>query len=134
LNEKRSRKALFFVIKFGGVKYILYLCTLNRKTMATKIFKIGEVCKGGIITVNTTKDSVTIIGKEWDYSKGSRRSSDQSNAKEFTRIEIKADESMAKRMALEFLQDLTTSYYADHILKWIETKVKLSTQGDGWHW
>ena len=102
--------------------------------MATKTFKIGEYAKGGIITVETTSKKVTIIGKEWDFSTGSRRSSDQTNAQEFTRIEVNPNADKAKRVALEFLQDLTTSYYADQIMKWIESKVKLSTAGDGWHW
>ena len=102
--------------------------------MATHTWKLGENARGGIITVNTTKDTVTVIGKEWDFSTGSRRSSDQSNAQEFTRLTVKADDYKAKRNVLEYLQDLTTSYYADNILKWIESKVKLSTQGDGWYW
>jgi hypothetical protein len=102
--------------------------------MATHTWKIGEYAKGGIITVEINKDKVDVIGKDWDMSKGTRRSSDQSNAKEWTRLTVKADEDRAKRNVLEFLQDLTTSYYADMILKWIESKVKLSTQGDGWYW
>ena len=102
--------------------------------MATKTFKIGEYAKGGIITVETTTKKVTIIGKDWDFSTGSRRSSDQSNAKEFTRLEVNPTDNKAKRNALEFLQDLTTSYYAEEILDWIESKVKLSTSGDGWYW
>jgi hypothetical protein len=53
--------------------------------MATKTFKIGEYAKGGIITVEITGKVIVVIGKEWDFSTGSRRSSDQSNAKEFTR-------------------------------------------------
>jgi hypothetical protein len=103
----------------------------------TKTFKIGEYCKGGIITVNIkgfAGDIVQVIGKEWDMSKGTRRSSDQTNAKEFTRIEVVASNNSAYRTLDNFLNDLTTSYYADQIMKWIETKVKLSTAGDGWHW
>ena len=102
--------------------------------MATKTWKLGEVSRGGIITVETTSKKVAIIGKEWDFSTGSRRSSDQTNAKEFDRLEVNPTANRAKRQALEYLCDLTTSYYADQILKWIETKVKLSTAGDGWYW
>ena len=93
---------------------------------ATKTWKIGEYAKGGIITVEITGKVIAIIGKDWDYSKGSRRSSDQSNAKEFTRGTVTADDSQAYRKMYFFLTDLTTSYYADNILKWIETKVKLT--------
>jgi len=102
--------------------------------MATKTWKIGEYAKGGVITVNATKTKVTVIGKEWDFSAGSNRGSDQSNAQEFTRLEVNPNADKAKRTVLEFLQDLTTSYYADQILDWINSKVKLSTAGDGWYW
>lgn len=91
----------------------------------TKTYKIGEYCQGGIITVQITGKVITIIGKEWDFSKGSRKSSDQSNAQEFTRGTTDSTDEQAKRKILEFLCELTTSYYADQILEWIETKVKL---------
>ena len=92
--------------------------------MATKTWKIGEYAKGGIITVETKGNKVAIIGKEWDYSTGFNRSSNQSNAKEWTRYEFDSVKtSNAYRNALEFLQDLTTSYYADNIIEWIESKV-----------
>jgi hypothetical protein len=94
--------------------------------MATKTFKIGEYSRGGVITVETTKTSVKIISKEWDFSAGSRRSSDQSNAKEWNRIEVGIQDAEAYRKLSDYLHDDTTSYYADQILKWIESKVKLS--------
>ena len=94
---------------------------------ATKTWKIGEYCKGGIITAEVSGKVVTIIGKEWDMSAGTRRSSNQSNAKEWTRLSIDATFNDAYRKASDFLCDLTTSYYADEIIKWIETKVKLTS-------
>lgn len=93
--------------------------------MATKTFKIGEYARGGIITVETKGDTVIIIGKDWDHSAGTRKSSDQSNAKEFTRETIQADQDGAERKMLDFLCDLTTSYYADQVMTWIKTKVKV---------
>jgi hypothetical protein len=93
--------------------------------MATKTWKLGEVCNGGIITVETKGNTVIIIGKEWDYSKGTTRGSDQSNAKEFCRLEDDAEVSGADRRLSEFLNDLTTSYWADQIMQWIESKVTL---------
>jgi len=93
--------------------------------MATKTWKLGEVCRGGIITVEATSKQVNVIGKEWDYSKGSRRSSDQSNAKEFTRETVNTDSAYAYRTLDNFLNDLTTSYYAGQVMDWIESKVKL---------
>lgn len=92
--------------------------------MATKTFKIGEYCKGGVITVETKGNKVAIIGKQWDFSQGSRRSSNQSNAEEFTRCEFDAKETAgAYREAFNFLHDLTTSYYAEQVLEWIKGKV-----------
>jgi hypothetical protein len=91
--------------------------------MATKTFKIGECCKGGIITAETTATSVTIIAKEWDYSQGSKRGSNQSNAKEWDRLEVNINEDNARRKVDNFLNDLTTSYYSDQVLKWVETKI-----------
>ncbi len=94
--------------------------------MATKTWKLGEVCQGGIITVETKGNNVTIIGKEWDFSKGSNRGSDQSKAKEFCRLEDDVEINGADRRLVEFLQDLSTSYWADEIMKWIESKTKLN--------
>lgn len=96
--------------------------------MATKTWKLGEVCQGGIITVETKGNKVTIIGKEWDYSKGTKRGSDQSGAKEFCRLEDDAEIHGADRRMVEFLEDLTTSYYAGQIMDWIVTKVKVDKQ------
>jgi hypothetical protein len=96
--------------------------------MATKTFKIGESCKGGIITVETTAKKVTVIGKVWDYSKGSTKGSDQSKAKEFTRLEVMTDEPDARSKVDWFLFDLTTSYYAGEVLDWIESKVSFKTE------
>ncbi len=93
--------------------------------MTTKTFKIGEYAKGGIITVEIRGKIITVIGKDWDFSTGSRKSSDQSNAKEFTRGTVEATDSNVERKLTEFLHDLTTSYYTDQIMKWIESKVKL---------
>jgi hypothetical protein len=94
--------------------------------MATKTFKIGEYCKGGVITVETTKKEVSVIAKEWDYSKGCSKGSDQKNAKEFDRKTVKLNEQNAERTLMFFIHDLTTSYYTDMILDWIKTKVKFN--------
>ena len=91
--------------------------------MATKTFKIGEYCRGGIITIETTKTQVKVIAKEWDTSKGYNKGSDQSGAKEWNRLEISLSDSDAERKVDDFLQDLTTSYYAGEVLDWIKTKV-----------
>ena len=72
--------------------------------MKTKTFKIGEYCKGGIITVEIRGKKIAIIGKEWDHSKGTRRSSDQKGAKEFDRVEVQADEQGAEHKLLDFVR------------------------------
>jgi len=99
----------------------------RKKTiMATKTFKIGEYAKGGVITAIATKTKVTIIGKEWDYSKGSNKSSDQSNAKEWTRLEVSTNSRDADRQLTMFLLDLTTSYYTDQVIDWCISKSDLN--------
>lgn len=93
---------------------------------ATKTFKIGEYAKGGVIEVKITGKIITIIGKEWDFSTGSKKSSDQSNAKEFTRGTVESTDENAYRKLYAFLIDLTTHYYTEEIIKWIETKTKIT--------
>lgn len=92
--------------------------------MKTKTFKIGEVCQGGIITVEIHGKVIIVIGKEWDYSQGTRKSSNQSNAKEFTRGTVDTTDTDVERKLYMFLTDLTTSYWADQIIGWIKTKVE----------
>ena len=97
----------------------------------TKTWKIGEYCKGGIITVEIQGKIITVIGKEWDFSTGSRKSSNQSNAKEWTRGTAVATDREVERKLSDFLCDLTTSYYADQIIQWIKTKVNFEHEY-GW--
>jgi hypothetical protein len=96
--------------------------------MATKTFKLGEVCKGGVITVVTKGNNVTIIAKDWDFSAGSKKGSNQSNAKEFDREEANMDNESSTRQLSNFLYDLTTSYHTDQIMEWIKSKVDINSQ------
>ena len=96
--------------------------------MASKTFKIGEYCKGGIITAVATKTKITIIGKEWDFSKGSNKGSDQSNAKEWIRREFTTKFGNPYRDMYNFLSDLTTHYYAEQVLEWCESKSDMNKQ------
>ena len=95
--------------------------------MGTKTFKIGEYCLGGVITVVISKDSITLIGKEWDFTDGSNKSSDQSKAKEFTRLEVSLLDGEAGYKLLDKLNDLTTSYYADEVMKYIKSNSTLKS-------
>lgn len=87
----------------------------------TKTWKIGEYCKGGIITVEITGKIIAVIGKEWDHTTGTRRSSNQTNAKEWTRGTVTADDENMHWKLTDFLEDLTTPYYAGKIIDWIKT-------------
>ena len=97
--------------------------------MASKTFKLGQYAKGGVITANVTKTKVTIIGKEWDTSAGYSKSSSQTNAKEFTRLEVSTDDRDAERKLDFFLCDLTTSYYADKIMEYIRKNTTFIERG-----
>ena len=96
--------------------------------MATKTWKLGELSKGGVITVEVTAKKVSVIAKEWDYSKGYSKGSDQSKAKEWNRLEVSTTDSDARSKIDWFLFDLTTSYYADEVMKWIESKVSFKSE------
>lgn len=98
------------------------MATIKKKT---KTWKLGEVAQGGVITVEITGDKIDVIGKEWDYSKGSNKGSDQSKAEEFCRTTFKANSMNVQRELADELCRLTTSYYADEITKWIESQVNL---------
>ena len=93
----------------------------------TKTWKLGEVCQGGVITVEIQGKVITVIGKEWDNAAGYKKSSNQSNAKEFTRGTITPHKDAWRKLFM-FISDLTTSYWADEIIKWIETKVELGRE------
>ena len=97
--------------------------------MASKTFKLGEVCRGGVITAEASKGKVTIIAKDWDYSVGSRKSSDQSNAKEWDRLEVFTSSNNAERELNNYLHDLTSSYYAEQVMDWIKSNT-IFTQND----
>lgn len=103
---------------------ISFYNNINREIMtkATKTWKIGEYMQGGVLTIEINGDRIDVIGKEWDFSKGSNKSSDQSGAKEFTRKTFQTNNSEFE--ILDFLCDLSTSYYADEVMSWIKTKVE----------
>lgn len=76
--------------------------------MATKTFKIGEYAVGGIIQVRTTSDSINIDALDW-------------NSKQ----KIMGREFQVRAMNLtneidNYLNELTSSYYADKVLNYIK--------------
>ena len=87
----------------------------------TKSFKIGEYAKGGIIKVDIVGKSLTI--KALDYN----------SKKEVMSGSVMVDEFDARWKVLNYLNELTSSYYADKVMKYIESKVELH-KGSGWIW
>ena len=81
--------------------------------MATKTFKIGECCKGGIIKVDTSKNEV--IANILDYY--------SKKPIAFGKCTVTTDSNSGKRNLREFLEDHTTHYYACKVIEWVETKV-----------
>ena len=92
--------------------------------MATRTWKLGELSRGGIITVevNKQKENAVVIAKDWDTSAGYNKGSNQSNAKEWDRKYFDLNKRGIYRDLLDYLCDLTTSYYADMIINWMEVK------------
>ena len=99
---------------------------------ATKTWKIGEYMQGGVLTVEINGDKINIIAKDWDTSKGYSKGSDQSKAKEFDRETYNATDNNVERQMMDFLEDLTTHYYASVVCDWIKSKVKLEANS-GWY-
>jgi hypothetical protein len=91
----------------------------------TKTWKLGENATGGIITIEIKKDNIIIINKEWDYSMGSNKSSDQSKAKELSRNIVNSQNRNLYRDLYMILTNYTTSYYSEQIIDWVKTKVKV---------
>ena len=100
--------------------------------MATKTFKIGEYARGGVITAIATKTKITVIAKDWDFSKGSHKGSDQSNAKELYRLEVSTNDSYAQRKLSDWLCEESTSYYSDEIMNWIKSKTTFNSNEFMW--
>lgn len=78
-----------------------------------KTWKIGEYCQGGIITIEIKNKMISVIGKEWD------------SKKEFTRRTFPSENSTSYYYIQDFLNELTTYFYAEKVLNWIDSKVQL---------
>lgn len=84
--------------------------------MAKKQFKIGEYAVGGIIEVVISDNDNLIHITARDYF-----TKDHVTSTVVPVVHIEAERNTDK-----FLNDLTTSYYADKIMTWIKTKVKFN--------
>lgn len=83
--------------------------------MATKSFKIGEYAVGGIIKVTIGVTSITVQALDY-YSKV------VVNEKAF---ELSDDSYWSIK---DYLHDLTSSYYTDKIMKYIEKTANIEHQ------
>lgn len=88
--------------------------------MATKSFKIGEYAIGGIIKVDINGKVIQVKALDY-YSKNEVMSGS-----------VMSDEYDAKRKLDNFLHELTSTYYANKIMEWIESKVEIRNPY-GWH-
>jgi hypothetical protein len=79
--------------------------------MAKKTFKIGEYCKGGVISVDATQQRIVVT---ISYPNGTILNQGNFNPS-------LPDE---KRRMDFFINDHTTAFYTDKVMKWIESKVK----------
>jgi len=86
----------------------------------TRTFNIGEYCVGGVISLEITDNTISIINRQWDQKMGALKSSDQSNSKIINRWDFDFTNNNLLNEINDVLNDLTTSYYADLIIKWIK--------------
>ena len=80
--------------------------------MAKKTFKIGEYAVGGIIQVWTTSQSVTIDALDWN-------SKQKIMGREFQVRAMNVSNEIDN-----YLNELTSSYYADKVTDFIKENVK----------
>ena len=79
--------------------------------MAKKTFKIGEYAVGGIISVEITGKVIQVKALDWN------------SKEEVSTGSVMSDERQAQWKLDSYLNELTSSYYADKVLNWIKTKV-----------
>jgi hypothetical protein len=79
--------------------------------MATKTFKIGEYAIGGIIQVRTTSQSISIDALDWN-------SRQKIMGREFQVRAVNVTNEMDN-----YLNELTSSYYADKVMDFIKENV-----------
>jgi len=77
-------------------------------TKRTKTWKIGEYCAGGVIRAKSCGELVKLEVRDYFTD-------ELLNSSAFGRIH--------ERQVVEFLENFTTSYYADKVRQWIKEKV-----------
>jgi len=79
----------------------------------TKTFKIGEYALAGIIQVKITGKVIQIFVKDY-YTNELLKTGTTSTE----------DDGVERKLS-DFLNDVTTSFYADKVMKWIKEKTGL---------
>ena len=82
----------------------------------TKTFKIGEYAIGGIIQVDIRKNDIEIKALDWNTKKVVSRY-------EYTNNDPALRPGYWRSDVIMYLEDLTTYYYAERIMKYIEGKL-----------
>lgn len=79
----------------------------------TKTFNIGEYAIGGRIKLTITSSVIRIQALDWNSKKVVMES------------EFNADQSGCDTEIDNYLHELTSSYWADQVMQWINTKIEL---------
>jgi hypothetical protein len=82
----------------------------------SKTFKIGEYAIGGIIQVNITGKVIIVQALDWNTKK------------EVSKGSAMSDEDNVRHKLTDYLNELTSHYYAEQIFDWIESNVDLKTE------
>jgi hypothetical protein len=80
---------------------------------ATKSFKIGEYAVGGIIKVDVTGKVIQVKNLDWN-----------------TKEEVQSGSCMtyepnARQKLMDYLEDVTSYFYAEKVMTWIQSIVTL---------
>ena len=88
--------------------------------MAHKQFKIGEYAIGGIIDITINKNELTIKALDWDTKESiSGRIFDANGVDSY-------------HIVLEWLNELTSHYYADKCMEYIQQHISFNERALGW--
>jgi hypothetical protein len=79
----------------------------------TKTFNIGEYAIGGRIKLTITSSVIRIQALDWNSKKVVMES------------EFNADQPGCDTEIDNYLHELTSSYWADQVMQWINTKIEL---------
>jgi hypothetical protein len=79
----------------------------------TKTFNIGEYAIGGRIKLTITSSVIRIQALDWNSKKVVMES------------DFNADQQGCDTQINNYLHELTSSYWADQVMQWIESKIEL---------